>query len=390
MVILNIRKVLKKEVKKMVGRKFIYLFLCSLIFMFLGLFINVKIGKALSGPCSDCHTMHNSQNGQTVVSGGPYRALTTGDCVICHTGTNNGTNNIPYVNSESAPTYNFGGERNTLAGGNFYWVTQDDTYGHNVEGIVDFDPNFLGATSYPPGYLADYRDGMTWPSDQPVTCAGNYGCHGKFESGNTTLNDPFAAISGAHHKNVTRDDGTADPTDVYDSYRFLYGIKGIEDSDREYTLSTTDHNGYYAVDESPTPGSNSGSINYLCAECHGQFHNGTYSSNYQSPWLRHPTDYDMNNVKSKEYGDYPNIDIFSGKLGVSAQYDYFADVPVGNTQGAVLSQVLKNSGDAIVLCISCHRAHATPNADILRWDYSTCQAGDQTADCGCFACHTSK
>ncbi|MCD6490135.1 MAG: hypothetical protein J7K20_05355, partial [Thermodesulfobacterium sp.] len=293
---------------------YIYLFLSSLILIFISVFsVKVKVSHTISGPCSDCHTMHNSQNGQTVVSGGAYRALTTGDCVICHTGTNNGTNNIPYVNSESAPTYNFGGERNTLAGGNFYWVTQDDTYGHNVNGVITPDPNL----SVPPGYLADYRDGMTWSSGQPVTCAGNYGCHGKFESGNTTLNDPFAAISGAHHKNVNRDCGTAAPTDVYDSYRFLYGIKGIEDSDREYTLSTTNHNGYYAVDQSPTPGTNSGSINYLCAECHGQFHNGTFSSNYQSPWLRHPTDYDMNNVSGKEYGNYPNTSIFSGKLDVT-------------------------------------------------------------------------
>ena len=367
--------------------------------MFLYFFINVKIGKSISGPCSECHTMHNYQGGEVVVSGGPYRALCKGDCIICHTGTNNGTNNIPYVYTNN-PTYNFGGTRNTLAGGNFYYVTQNDTYGHNVEGIPGVtipDPNFESATSYPPGYMPKYRGGMTWPSGQPVTCAGNYGCHGRFDPSNSTLNDPFAAISGAHHKNVDRGCGTAEPTDVYDSYRFLYKIKGVEDSGtpgREYNPSTEVHNGYYAVDEQPDPGTNTGSINYLCAECHGLFHNGTYNSTigYQSPWLRHPTDYDMYKFKdtAKEYKYYPNKDLFSGKLGVSATGDYFADVPVGNTQGAVLSQVLQNPGDAIVLCVSCHRAHATPYEDILRWDYKTCKAGNQTENCGCFACHTSK
>jgi len=356
--------------------------------MFSSFFINVKTGKALEGACVDCHTMHNSQNGTTLYPEGPYRALTTGDCIVCHSGTNDGSNNIPYVYSDS-PTYNFGGERNTLAGGNFYYVTQDPTYGHNVPDI----PNVTNDTfSEPPGYMPEYRKNMTWLSGQPVTCAGNYGCHGRFDSSNSTLNDPFAAISGAHHKNVLRTDGDAEPEDIYDSYRFLYEIRGTEDNDWEFTLDKDDHNGYYAVDQEPAPGSNTGSINYLCAECHGQFHKETYNSTsgYNSPWLRHPTDYDMNNVKDKEYGDYPNTDIFNGKLGVSAKGDYFADVPVGNTQGAVLSQVLQSKGDAIVLCISCHRAHATPYADILRWDYSSCTAGDQNADCGCFACHTSK
>jgi len=144
------------------------------------------------------------------------------------------------------------------------------------------------------------------------------------------------------------------------------------------------------VDGPPTPGTNTGSINYLCAECHGDFHNGTYSETYASPWLRHPTDYDMNNVATKEYGNYPNPSVFIGELGVSAVGDYFADVPVGNTQGAILSKVLQAPGDAIVLCLSCHRAHASPYPDILRWDYSTCTAGAQNPNCGCFACHTGK
>ena len=98
----------------------------------------------------------------------------------------------------------------------------------------------------------------------------------------------------------------------------------------------------------------------------------------------------MNNVKSKEYGQYPNITLFNGKLGVANTGDYFAEVPVGNKNGAVKSKVLQSSDDAIVLCISCHRAHGTPYADILRWDYSSCTAGNPNANCGCFACHTSK
>ena len=95
----------------------------------------------------------------------------------------------------------------------------------------------------------------------------------------------------------------------------------------------------------------------------------------------------IDRIKNKEYGNYPGI--FNGTLGTSNIGDYFAEVPVGTDDGSVVSYIW-NSGKAIVLCISCHRAHATPYADILRWDYSSCTAGNQNDDCGCFACHTSK
>jgi len=372
----------------MVNKKCIYLFLCSLIFMFLSFFINVKIGKAIKGACSDCHTMHNSQNGTAVVSG-LYRALTTGDCVICHS--DSGSPQAPTVVSMSRePDYIFGAQDEVTAGGNFYWVIQSggDAKGHNVNGTDATLPDGNINSYTPPGYVQNYGTyGRNHSWDKPLTCAGTYGCHG-----DPSKEDPFAALSGAHHQNVLCDSTSCDGSTVAKSYRFLLGIKGTEDDDWELTLSTTDHNGYYAVHADSDSGgpADEASINYLCGECHGQFHYDTESGNYASPWLRHPTDYDMNKVKNKEYGNYPNTAIFSGKLGVSATGDYFAEVPVGNKDGVVKSQVLQGGGDAIVLCISCHRAHATPYDDILRWDYSSCTAGTQNANCGCFACHTSK
>jgi len=373
----------------MVNRKLIYLFLCSLIFIFLGLFINVKIGKALEGACVDCHTMHNSQNGTTVVSGGPYRALTTGDCVVCHS--DSGPATVPTVVSMSSePTYTFGAQDEVTAGGNFYWVIQTggDAKGHNVNGTNATLPDSNIGSFTPPGYVTNYGTyGRSHSWDKALTCAGTYGCHG-----DPSKEDPFAAISGAHHGNVLCNStaGNCDGSTVAKSYRFLLGIKGTEDPDWELTLDRDDHNGYYAVDADSDSGgpADEASINYLCGECHGQFHYDTESGSYASPWLRHPTDYDMNNVKSKEYGNYPGI--FNGTLGTSNIGDYFAEVPVGNKNGAVLSQVFQSGDDAIVLCISCHRAHATPYDDILRWDYSSCTAGSQNTNCGCFACHTSK
>lgn len=343
------------------------------------LVVPALVQARVSGPCADCHTMHNSQGGADVVAGGPFKALTKGGCVQCHTGTNTGNsttiyNSIPYVLDTTAPTYNFDGSKNTLAGGNFYWVQNgNDAAGHNVAGVANADASL----STPPGFVTTYGR-SSWPSGQQVTCAGTYGCHG-----DPSKADDFAAISGAHHA----DDSVIDGSTVGKSFRFLLGIKGTEDSDWEYTVSSSDHNGYYAVDYQTTGTVDTASINYLCAECHGNFHSQSSVGSGSSPWLRHPTDFDMNSVSTKEYGNYPNPTLFTS---VSTTGEYFPDVPVGNTAGAVKSTVLQAAGDAIVLCISCHRAHGSPYADLLRWDYSTCTASTQNAQCGCFACHTSK
>ena len=379
----------------MVNKKCIYLFLCSLIFMFLSFFINVKIGKAIKGACSDCHTMHNSQNGTAVVSD-LYRALTIGDCVYCHS--DSGPEEAPTVVSKiNKPDYTFGAPDNVTAGGDFYWViNEDDAKGHNVNGTGVDQDDYIGPNlGYkPPGYVKNYGTyGRNHDWDKQLTCAGTYGCHG-----DPSVEDPFGAISGAHHGNELCNStaGNCDGNTTAKSYRFLLGILGTEDDDWELTLSKDNHNGYYAepasnpFDNGSIPDEHS--INYLCGECHGQFHYDTNTGSYGSPWLRHPTDYDMNKVKNKEYGNYPGI--FNGTLGTSNIGDYFAEVPVGTDDGSVVDYIW-NTGDAIVLCISCHRAHGTPYDDILRWNYKDyCEASpngtNQNKNCGCFACHTSK
>ena len=373
---------------------------CIWVWLMVLLFLGGLAGLAqakVSGQCSNCHTMHNSQNGTDVVTGGPYRTLLkASNCLGCHSDSNSAPSGTPIVKHSSDPNYVFGSSRgSTLAGGDFYYVTLGDAKVHNVDELNNTDD----VLSAPPGYVnnRDYgRGNSTWPTNQAVTCAGTYGCHG-----DPAYRDPFASISGAHHKNIDRTGNTA-TNGVYDSYRFLLGILGTEDSNYEGngTLSKSQHNGYYAVERSSVnsytvTAQEKGSINYLCGQCHGDFHAQVdYDSTVGSPWIRHPTDYDMNNVKTGEYGNYPGAgngtSLWNGNYGIAAVGDYFPDVPVGSSDGLVKSQVLQNAGDAIVLCLSCHKAHGSPYDDLLRWDYTACTAGTQNANCGCFACHTSK
>ncbi len=376
----------KRETKVIKGQKKGWMWLILCLSFVLG-FYGVGYAK-VSGPCANCHTMHYSQTPwpsqwpTSTPSGatGPFRALTVSDCVGCHSGSSAiKTGNIPVVNMTTDPGTT--GPGHTLAGGNFYWVVNgDDTAGHNVSYLVGQDSN-LGLT--PPGWDPSATSGFTfgqvaggattWTTQ--LTCAGTYGCHGDH-----TQADDFAAIYGAHHT----DDSTIDGSSVGKSYRFLAGILGIEDSDWEYTASdnSTDHNEYKGANGNASYADKT-TISYLCAECHGYFHSQIGGSTH--PWLRHPTDIALPGSGTEYY-------YYNGGTGTGNPYSVVAPVGEVDLSNGVQSTVNPGTGtNDIVLCISCHRAHGSENADLLRWDYSTCTAGSTTSTgCGCFICHTQK
>ena len=337
----------------------------------------------VNGQCAICHTMHNSQDGAPMAldalgapQAAPNDVLLVKGCVACHTGTNDGTNVIPYVSDTAEPNYGADGTTgNTLAGGSFYWVASGtagadgslaDATGHNVatDGMAGQDA-VLG--DMPPGY--DVPTGLT----AQLRCAGVNGCHGDAAAPND-----FAAISGTHHA----DDAVIDGATTATSFRFLLGIVGLEDSDWEYQPIATEHNQYKGVDRTADTENDTSTISSLCARCHNDFHNGAgeVSSTFTSPWVRHPTDFDLGNTgATSEYRDY-------GGVGNA----YVVSAPVASLDvSAVKSSVTFTGDDAIVTCISCHRAHGSDFADLLRWDYSAVQAGAGGSG-ACFECHTTK
>ncbi|MEW6418237.1 MAG: cytochrome c3 family protein [Nitrospirota bacterium] len=356
---------------------------------------------AVTGVCSNCHTMHYSQNGTRLSdwgTGGPYGYLLLDGCVGCHsgaTGSSTNTHGAPIVlrTSGGAPSGQGGGK--TLAGGDFYWVATGlgatDSKGHNVNGLAGVDAA-IGRT--PPGWDPNATPGQlndgqinsgaaTWSTQ--LTCAGLYGCHG-----NHTGATGDAGILGSHHSNTGGTSTQANnPTSVGGSYRFLSGINGLENSQWNWGETASTHNEYYGVDVNTDYG-NKRTISYSCAECHGVFHKNPSGTGASSPWLRHPTDIDLPNG---EYQSYNPDGLPAGSGAVAGNTDYSVEAPVGRTTvPASSSKDVTPSGntDDIVLCLSCHRAHGSPEPDILRWTYSGQIAGSGTVDDGCFTCHTAK
>jgi len=338
--------------------------------------------------------MHASQNGTSagIAFGGsslPQPALLRGDCMGCHgQGTSNkivsiGGSDIPQV------LHREGTDLVTdLAGGNFAYITgakprvtaNQNSAGHNV---IDLGAAYQETTlAVPPGHHGESINSTN------LTCAGNHGCHGiRDMSGSSGLR----ALKGSHHQNV--DGQLTDATNVNNSYRFLWHIKGFEntgtykwqnhdpDNHNEYFGATTPMlfnciNCHHSISLT-WPDNNT--ISGFCATCHENFHvlstdapPGWGIGGSTSPFKRHPTDVILPN--SGEYSAYTT---------------YSVEAPVARTTVPDSASNVVQPGTDVVMCLSCHAAHATPYEDILRWNYDGMVAGGGGSG-GCFTCHTQK
>lgn len=350
-------------------------FIFALIF-----FVNAQ--AVVSGKdCNKCHTMHNSQNGAQVNANGTQEFLlnvggggkTT--CWGCHA--QGGANNVDSITGAPQVKHT---NATDLAGGNFRYIVDAATsnLGHNVKDTAINDGLGIGA---PPGD----QHGNSFNND--LTCSGAKGCHGD----RNIVTSEGVAIKGAHHYNdsalkfgaiseANQAKTTGSTGDkVGSSYRFLMGVKGGEDPDWQKTTSATDHNEYKGAtsmgNSSKTSPINN-TISGLCAECHGNFHGdgSTSGTGTASPWLRHPTD-----ISLPSTGEY------------AAYTSYNLTVPVARTvipNSANGTVTPSGSSDDIIMCLSCHSAHASPNYKIMRWNIKSGTL--TTAISGCNVCHTSK
>lgn len=351
------------HVKRQITLIFIILSLCML-------FIIQSSGDSLATVTGDCEVCHSLYPGmmEEVEPGKPQYVLKNALCVNCHSNSDRDT--IKILGGARVPVvFNTPPPVHPLAGGNFHYVAKDfgDRKGHNVDGITSVDAKFKGA---PPGYdRTSDPSAVGYNPEKTLKCAGSNGCHG-----NRNLEDPFEAISGSHHA----DDSIIDGSTIAKSYRFLRnagkvkGVLGLEDDEWNQNRTSKKHNEY------------SPSIDILCASCHGFFHSKEMTGK-EKPWFRHPTDILL--TKGGEYSNYnPDVSPSSDRPGIRI---YNPDAPIGREKilGSPSDEV--TPGEDIVLCLSCHVAHSSPYASILRWDYDAIFTGEEGKG-GCFICHTGK
>jgi predicted CXXCH cytochrome family protein len=260
-----------------------------------------------------------------------------------------------------------------------------DAKGHNVVALGNKDE----ILTVPPSGSFGHPTSVT---NDNLRCAGKHGCHGRRVDDTKT---GLQQLKGAHHMNV---DGKCDTaTAIYNSYRFLRNVKGLENTtDRWQNKDENSHNEYFGA-TTPMSGDITNcynchdahdfdmtfpanhTISGFCGTCHGNFHllEGI-GGDTVSPFTRHPTDIILPN--SGEYSAYTT---------------YSVEAPVARYNGGTVPDTISptvtpGTDDAIIMCLSCHAAHGTDYPDILRWDYSDMIAGDNSKSGGCFTCHTQK
>lgn len=235
-------------------------------------------------------------------------------------------------------------------------------------------------------------------------------------SGNERLSptdlNPFR---GAHHANydgvkLAVGDARFRDNPLAHSYRFIRALRGYgNEQARWQNASSVSHNEYSAGYRNDTwkdtdyeiatctrchddgqsgVGSRlttpSQTMTGFCITCHGSFHSSGTTNTTSGAFLRHPSDYVIPNR-----GEYAAYTTYSVTAPVGRSLTSFV---AGMTASAGV-----NHGQDMVMCLSCHMAHASPYDGMLRFDYSALTSGmragtgNQThAGVGCLACHTAK
>lgn len=347
---------------------------------------------AVVGQCALCHVMHASQANVANPNPAQINLLKYANgCLGCHAiGENGATTGVEAV-TKAPQVYKAGGLTYRLAGGDFNYsaTAGGDRKGHNpyVNGVLAKDATYGTPPGWVSGFAANTQVGViNGTAGKELTCSGVYGCHGRHDG----QSEPM------HHADETGIATTVNGGTLGSSYRFLKGIAGGEDDD--YQVETVvDRNVYIGANRTTgaadTDAGGTNTISYFCAECHGIFHSGAgtaglASDTLGSPWLRHPVDFSM--PVTGEYGKY------GGGIGSGAATGAvnLPAIPLATSVTSratnVFTAVAEN--ERIVMCLTCHYAHAGPYDSGLRWDYSTTviQSPGASNTEGCFACHTEK
>jgi len=307
-----------------------------------------------TGYCEGCHTMHNSSNG-SVITPTIGNALTKGSdasstCLICHSGKTEGY----HVKSDDGSNF--------TGGGDFYWLTKTftwnvdgasnvssgDNHGHNII-AVDY--------SFTQDATLNTATGGTY-SSAFLGCTSCHDPHGKKNNG-TMGGYSAIEVSGSY---------CADPTlQVTGNYRLLGDIGYFSGSGNAFVNDVPIAR---AVDLSSGPESNSNHTDYgqgmseWCSNCHGS---------YSGVGNRHPSGNSEQLSNDNIYINY-NLYVKTGDFSGTHETSFLALVPFerGTNDPTTLTptSTIGPNASSNVMCLSCHRAHASAFENAARWDMS--------------------
>ncbi|MGE4343580.1 MAG: hypothetical protein AB7F20_04730 [Geoalkalibacter sp.] len=294
--------------------------------------------------CDGCHSMHSGADSGPSLQKGSDNSST---CLNCHNGAAR-----YHVNSADGS--------NTNEGGDFHWVN-DNGYNFNSS----HDPR--NPISTPVDYnnfghnviAADF--GIEADTNLTVAPGGSFLAA---ELGCSSCHDPHGqaqggTIGGAAPISVSGSYGEVPPEGtIAGNYRLLYDSNKNGFSEDAPIARANSYDGAYVQYGSGMSG--------WCANCHGQFYSQSASGGM------HPTDVSVPGV----YNSYVATGNYSGDIATA--YDPLVPIERGVTTGSwdlpdptdAATAGVGADGSSQVMCLSCHRAHASPFENALRWEYN--------------------
>ncbi|MFA5718516.1 MAG: hypothetical protein WC952_12450 [Desulfobulbaceae bacterium] len=309
--------------------------------------------------CDGCHSMHNSP--ENPISGSPNEALMKGSdasstCLNCHTGAGGYR-----INSADGSNLNGGGDFGWLSneytgGGTRDGMVAGDNAGHNIV-AVDFGLNPDGTLATAPGGTYDAS---------LLGCTSCHDAHGQVLDGTAGGSLPVGA-SGSYAADAPA--GT-----IKGNYRLL--------GDSLYEAGHNANDGFAFTYDAPialASGSNGYKVRYgsgmseWCANCHTDY----LVTDPDSSLGKHPTSVTLSkDGYDTNYNSYVATGDFTGD--VSTAFDPLVPIETGSADQATLvaagvTSMAGADANSQVMCLSCHRAHASAFNNMGRWDFETDQ-----------------
>ena len=338
--------------------------------------------------CDGCHTMHNSKGGSVMTfefnqfETGPFllqSQTASGACLNCHESSRGGSYHISSAgigNGDGLAPLNY------TPGGDFTWVRKNfsapvtwlspqsgDTHGHNIVApAFDYNAEASSEMSTAPG--------GAYPNAN-LACSSCHDPHGKYRQTLTGIENG-ATLGTTHLPIATSGSYGAEPTATHavGTYRLLAGV-GYQPAstpgfpflvDPPIAVSPVAYNRSEAFGD--TRVAYGQGMSEFCGNCHAGLVENAYVSG--ATGHTHPA----GNSAALGAGIAANYNAYveSGDLTGTSADAFTSLVPyeagTGIIADLVALQATANGPDATdnVMCLSCHRAHASAYGSMTRWD----------------------
>jgi hypothetical protein len=282
--------------------------------------------------CSGCHTMHNSQDGADVGATGSFDDLllyngASETCLSCH-----------------AVYGQFMGGEGYGPGGDFYWVTKTwswTAHGHAEESTGDSHGHNVITDSY--GIAEDAALSQAPGGDflsARLACTSCHDPHGR-----QTFRLLYDDQGDGPKYDGARYDFASDAPNAWGNSRRTYVGGGGDETNSKHTIYKS-------------------GMSDWCANCHTNFHTDNAGAEFV-----HPVGQNLGDTAG-HYNAYVNSGDYTGSQATA----YWGLVPFEDVSADPTTELPGNyttgpeSNDK-VMCVSCHRAHASAFSDIGRWDF---------------------